>query len=464
MAQTRTTIRAAALAAAIGATAALAALPARAEDCPGNPDAIGTSRTVAIDFSQYQRLGTFNYAETIPLADHEVVLTFDDGPIPPHTTNVLNTLSAQCVKALFFLVGEMARAYPDVVRRIRDEGHTIGTHSQDHPLRFDRISETKAQWEIDEGIANVSAALGDGVGLSPFFRIPGFGRTDAVENDLAARSLVVFSTDVDADDWFRRIGPSQIISRAMSRLEAKGKGMLLLHDIHPWTAAALPTLLKELKDHGFRIVQVVPTAGDTPAVAARSNFTVAWSTTDQEIMDNAARRPDWPEHDDSVISKTTALPTPDEGAFDPHFVLASARVAAVAADAASIEAGIAATQWPYQIALKIPRVAARLPAPDVQDIGWPITEQPAEDAVAELPANAQPTIAPPAATVEPPPSKVAEAPQPPRAEAPSRAETPHHAEGRHVRVYNHRHARGRATGRQHADTNSGATAMAAPAY
>lgn len=464
MAQTRTTIRAAALAAVIAATAALAALPARAGDCPGNPDAIGTSRTVAIDFSQYQRLGTFNYAETIPLADHEVVLTFDDGPIPPHTTNVLNTLSAQCVKALFFLVGEMAHAYPDVVRRIRDEGHTIGTHSQDHPLRFDRISEAKAQWEIDEGIANVGAALGDGVGLSPFFRIPGFGRTDAVENDLAARSLVVFSTDVDADDWFRRIGPSQIISRAMSRLEAKGKGMLLLHDIHPWTAAALPALLKELKDHGFRIVQVVPTAGNAPAVAARSNFTVAWSTTDQEIMDNAARRPDWPERDHTAIAKTAALPAPDEGAFDPHFVLASAApMAAVAADAASIEAGIATTPWPYQVALKMQRAAARLPAPDVQDIGWPITEQPAEDAVAELPANAQPTIAPPVANVEPP-GKVAEAPQPPRAEAPPRAETPRHAEGRHARVYNHRHARGRATGRQHAETSSGATAMATPAY
>jgi peptidoglycan/xylan/chitin deacetylase (PgdA/CDA1 family) len=463
MAQSRTTIRAAALAAAIGATPMLAELPARAEPCPGNPEAIGTSRTVAIDFSQYQRLGTFNYAETIPLADHEVVLTFDDGPIPPHTTTVLNTLSAQCVKALFFLVGEMAHAYPDVVRRIRDEGHTIGTHSQDHPLRFDRISETKAEWEIDEGIANVSAALGDGVGLSPFFRIPGFGRTDAVESDLAARSLVVFSTDVDADDW-HRIGPAQVVALAMKRLEAKGKGMLLLHDIHPRTAAALPILLKELKEHGFRIVQVVPKEGAVPAVAARSNFTVAWSMTEQETMDNVARRPDWPELDDTAISKTAALPAPDEGAFDPHIALASARVAAVTADAASIEAGIAATPWPYQIALKMPRAAARLPAPNVQDIGWPITEQPVEDTVAELPANAQPTLAPPVANVEPGRGKVAEVPQPPRAEAQPRAETPRHAEGRHARVYNHRHARGRATGRQHAGTNSGVTAMAAPAH
>ena len=459
MAQARTTIRTAALAAAIGATATLAALPARAEDCPGNPDAIGTSRTIAIDFSQYQRLGTFNYAETLPLADHEVVLTFDDGPIPPHTTNVLNTLSAQCVKALFFLVGEMAHAYPDVVRRIRDEGHTIGTHSQDHPLRFDRISDAKAQWEIDQGIENVSTALGDGVGLSPFFRIPGFGRTDTVERELAARSLVVFSTDVDADDW-HRIGPAQVVALAMKRLEAKGKGMLLLHDIHPRTAAALPILLKELKEHGFHIVQVVPAAGAATAVAARSSFAVAWSMTDQEAMDNASRKPDWPEARDDEISEAAALPVPDEGAFDPQFAPGKVVRTAVA-DPASIEAGIGSTPWPYQIALRLPAGAARLPAPNVHDIGWPVVEQPVEEAAAELPPNAQPNVAPALATLTPGRGKLAEVPQP--VETRRHAE-PRHAEPRHTRFFNHHQGRGRSTGRQRAEANSGVTAMAAPAY
>ena len=224
-----------------------AATAARAQDCPGHPDAIGTSRVITIDPNDYQRLGTLQYQQTLPLDDHEVVLTFDDGPIAPYSNQILDILASQCVKATYFLVGEMAKAYPAVVRRIHDEGHTIGTHSQDHPLRFDRISDEKVRWEIDAGIDNVSAALGDGGGLAPFFRIPGFGRTDVVESELAARSLVVFSTDTVADDWHRRIAPSQIIARAMSRLEAKGKGMLLLHDIHPWTVAALPGLLKALK-------------------------------------------------------------------------------------------------------------------------------------------------------------------------------------------------------------------------
>jgi peptidoglycan/xylan/chitin deacetylase (PgdA/CDA1 family) len=469
VAQARTTIRAAALAAAIGAAATLAALPAwaqaEAQDCPGNPDAIGTSRTIPIDFSQYQRLGTLNYAETLPLADHEVVLTFDDGPIPPHTTKVLDVLSSHCVKALFFIVGEMAHAYPDVVRRIRADGHTIGTHSQDHPLRFDRISDAKVQWEIDEGIANVSAALGDGGGLSPFFRIPGFGRTDTVESELAGRSLVVFSTDVDADDWFRHIGPSQIIARAISRLEAKGKGMLLLHDIHPWTAAALPELLKQLKAHGFHIVQVVPGASTAPAIAARSSFTVAWSATDQEAIDDASLKPEWPQAGDDEMSETAALPAPDEAAFDPHYRPAQVmRTAAIAPDPASIEAGIASTSWPYQIALKLPRDAARLPAPSVQDIGWPVTatEQPVEDAAAELPPSAQPTAVQQVPAFEPGRGKVAEVPQ--RAEAPQRADISHHAEARHARVFNRRHAHARATGRQHAETDAAVTAMATPAH
>jgi peptidoglycan-N-acetylglucosamine deacetylase len=378
MSHLQTTRRVAALAAVIGAAAFSAATPARAQDCPGNPNAIGTSRVITIDPGQYQRLGTLQYPETLPLQDHEVVLTFDDGPLPPHTTNVLNVLQSQCVKALFFLVGEMAHAYPDVVKRIHAEGHTIGTHSQDHPTRFDRISEEKVGWEIDQGIENVSAALGEAGGLSPFFRVPGFGRTDYVESELAARSLVVFSTDVVADDWFHRIGPAQIIARAMSRLEAKGKGMLLLHDIHPWTAAALPGLLKELKDHGFHIVQVVPSATVPPMIAARSGWTVAWSMADQTVLDDSSAGPSWPAKlADKPIAETADLPAPDEGAFDPDYALAHAAVSATvaAADAASLEASTETTRWPYQVAVALPSAGAQLPAPSLADIGWPVQEQ-----------------------------------------------------------------------------------------
>ena len=107
----------------IGAAAASAA------SCPGNPDAIGTSRELTIEAKDYPRLGKMQYRASLPLADREVVLTFDDGPIPPYTTRVLSTLAMNCVKATFFLVGRHAAAHPAAARLIHELGHTIGNHS-----------------------------------------------------------------------------------------------------------------------------------------------------------------------------------------------------------------------------------------------------------------------------------------------------------------------------------------------
>ena len=452
-------LRVAALAAAIGAAAAVsaAATPARAQDCPGNPNAIGTSRTITIDPGQYQRLGTLQYPETLPLQDHEVVLTFDDGPLPPHTTAVLNVLASQCVKALFFLVGEMAHAYPDAVKRIHADGHTIGSHSQDHPLRFDRISDDKVRWEIDTGIDNVNAALGDAGGLAPFFRIPGFGRTDFVESELAARSLVVFSTDVVADDWHRRIGPAQIIARAVSRLEAKGKGMLLLHDIHPWTATALPLLLKELKDHGFRIVQVVPSATVAPMIAGHSVWTVAWSMTDQNVLDDSGTGPNWPKLADSPIAEAANLPAPDEGAFDPSYALAHASTANDEANSASVEAGVATPSWPYQVVVAEPSAGTQLPAPSLQDIGWPVQQQP----IADLQPELRPNLAKIDATAH---GRQRRAELSRHAESTKQIEPANHVEAHRGRFIVNRHARARPATGQHANLASTLAAMATPAH
>ncbi len=105
--------------------------PAMAEDaCPGHPDALGTSRVLTISPHDFARIGHIQYKQTLPLNDHEVVLTFDDGPIPPYSNIILDTLDAQCVKATYFMVGEMAHAYPSIARRIYNAGHTIGTHTR----------------------------------------------------------------------------------------------------------------------------------------------------------------------------------------------------------------------------------------------------------------------------------------------------------------------------------------------
>jgi peptidoglycan/xylan/chitin deacetylase (PgdA/CDA1 family) len=235
---------------------------ARAEHCPGNPDALGTSRVLTLDPREYPKVGAMDHAVALPLSDKEVVLTFDDGPVPRYSDQILDILAAQCVKATFFLVGEMARAHPSTVRRIFAEGHTIGTHSEDHPSRFGKLPRSLVEWEIDKGILDVGAALGDATRVAPFFRVPGLARSDVIESELADRVLVDFGSDTVADDWHHRISPKKIIALAMNRLKARGKGILLLHDIHPATVAAVPDLLRELNQRGFHIVHVVPTSVD----------------------------------------------------------------------------------------------------------------------------------------------------------------------------------------------------------
>jgi peptidoglycan/xylan/chitin deacetylase (PgdA/CDA1 family) len=239
-------------------------LAASAGECPGNPKAIGTSRTIVVDPRQHIRIGTMDYAESLPLADHEVVLTFDDGPIPPYTPRILDILAADCVKATYFIVGEMAREYPALVRRVYDVGHTVGTHSMNHPMRFRALSAERGNAQIDDGIAATAAALGDPDKVAPFFRFPGFGHTAAAHEHAAARGLMVWGADVPADDW-HKLGPREVARRAVQRLEYKGKGILLLHDIHQRTVDALPEILDELKARGFRIVHVVPSSAERPA-------------------------------------------------------------------------------------------------------------------------------------------------------------------------------------------------------
>jgi peptidoglycan/xylan/chitin deacetylase (PgdA/CDA1 family) len=237
------------------------ALPAAAAvDCPMNPGAIGTSRTIVVDPAEHPRIGTMQYAETLPLADHEVVLTFDDGPIPAHTDAILDILAAQCVKATFFMVGRMANEFPDTARRVRDEGHTIGTHSQNHPFRFGEMQAERIKSEIEDGLTSVTAAIGE-ASVAPFFRVPGLRRAEGVESYLASRGIMIWSADFPADDW-RHISSTQVIRLALSRIQAKGKGILLLHDIQERTQAALPTILHELKVRGYRIVHVVPATAE----------------------------------------------------------------------------------------------------------------------------------------------------------------------------------------------------------
>lgn len=278
------------------------AIAARAADCPGHPDAMGVSRTIVVDPREHPQIGTVNYSETLPLADKEVVLTFDDGPHPPYSSKVLDVLASECIKATFFVVGQMAKEYPAVLKRMYDEGHSIGTHSWSHPIYFDNIPTEKSIEEIDQGIAAAQAVLGDG--LSPFFRYPGFGRTMLSEDHLTKLGIMVWSTDVMADDWLR-VGAGGIISRMMTRLEARGRGILMLHDVNPASAVALPTLLKQLKAKGYKIVHVVAAKPDQPRTPT------AWS----EWTVSAAMHRRWPRIAAFVADSSGELPLPRTDIF-----------------------------------------------------------------------------------------------------------------------------------------------------
>jgi len=287
----------------LGILVTSAAQAAGAANCPGNPDAIGTSRTLVVDPKAHPRIGTMQYPETLPLEDHEVVLTFDDGPLPRNSNQILAILASQCVKATFFTVGRMAQAYPDGVRKLRDAGHTIATHSQTHPLGMDRMSIERAKQEIDDGIASVKAALGDDAALAPFFRFPGLGRAQGSEDYLASLGIQIWSADFLADDW-RHISSARVYELAVKRLEANGRGILLLHDIQARTVAALPAILRDLKGRGYRIVNVVPATPELPATPTEPQ---QWQLHPPSETVAISR---WPKIPGFTFASADALPAP----------------------------------------------------------------------------------------------------------------------------------------------------------
>jgi peptidoglycan-N-acetylglucosamine deacetylase len=276
---------------------------ASAADCPGHPDALGTSRTLVVDPREHPRIGTMQYAETLPLADHEVVLTFDDGPLPHNSNQVLDILASQCVKATFFTIGRMAQAYPEGVRKLRDAGHTIGTHTQNHPLGLNRLPIERARQEVDDGIASVKAALGDDAAIAPFFRNPGLSRSEALDEYLASQGIQTWSADFLADDW-RSISSSRVYELAIKRLEEKGRGILLLHDIQARTVAALPKILHELKARGYRIVHVVPATPERPATATEPQEWQLHPPSETVAISH------WPKIPNFVFTDAGTLPAP----------------------------------------------------------------------------------------------------------------------------------------------------------
>jgi peptidoglycan/xylan/chitin deacetylase (PgdA/CDA1 family) len=238
----------------------------RTAPCP-RPGTLGTSRILPVDDTATPRVGLQSFPETLPLADHEVVLTFDDGPYPPTTSKVLSALAQECVRATYFLIGEHVVEHPDIVRRIAAEGHTVATHTWSHPNVM-QIKHEAAVEQIDHGISALETVLhgkATTIPSTPFFRFPGFQSTPATLDLLQSRGIVVFGSDLWASDW-NKMTPKQELKLITDRLEAVGKGIILFHDTKTWTAAMMPAFLRYLRDNGYHVVHVTPAE---PAVASK---------------------------------------------------------------------------------------------------------------------------------------------------------------------------------------------------
>jgi peptidoglycan/xylan/chitin deacetylase (PgdA/CDA1 family) len=264
---------------------------ALAAEC--GPDKLGTSRVIPVGTEGGLKVGLKTYDKTIPLGDHEVILTFDDGPDAEYTPAVLKALADECARATFFLIGRKVEALPDLARRELAEGHTLAHHTFTHPqptLRF--MSDAQARADILKGVAAVETAAygakfpeGEPADLSqvkvhtPFFRFPGFADTADLRGWFARNNMGIFSVDLWASDWVR-MTPEQELKLILARLEKAKRGMLLFHDIYPWTAEMMPAFLRELKTRGYHVVHMIAGPGTGPTVDAPAG----WVSETQRVV------------------------------------------------------------------------------------------------------------------------------------------------------------------------------------
>ena len=251
-----------------------ASQPPTGINCPHNPNAMGSARTIEVDTSGGPDLGTMQYARTVPVGPKELVLTFDDGPNPDHTPKILDALDRHCIKATFFMVGRYAKLRPDLVQEVWRRGHTVASHTWSHPI-LSKMSYTGSVKQIDRGISAVSSALGDvedsnGIRaeVAPFFRFPGLNHTRRLRGYLATKDIATFSCDIGTDDW-RRISPRTLYKRALRMIATKGSGVVIFHDTHYRTSYMLPQILDELARRGYTTVHMVP-KGDARYLAEQA--------------------------------------------------------------------------------------------------------------------------------------------------------------------------------------------------
>jgi peptidoglycan/xylan/chitin deacetylase (PgdA/CDA1 family) len=223
------------------------------------PDGMGLSRIVEIDTTGGPGFGFEHFKQYDFLHEKEVVLTFDDGPWPENTAAVLKALTDNCLKATFFEIGEHAVWHPEITRQVIEAGMTVGTHTWSHKdlARNPYASDLeKAKQEIEMGNSAVHMAAA-GAPIASFFRFPDLQHPPPMVAYLGERNIAIFSTDIDSFD-FKIKKPELVVKSVMTKLEKRGKGIILMHDFKRVTAEALPELIRQLKAGGYKVVHMVP--------------------------------------------------------------------------------------------------------------------------------------------------------------------------------------------------------------
>lgn len=186
-----------------------------------------------------------------------VALTFDDGPNPPYTGQILDVLDSYGVEATFFLVGKNVEKYPEMAREIVERGYQVGNHTYTHPdlLKLDRI-------QVDKEIDTASKIIESVTGVAPrVFRPPHGFKDPVVLEEARERNLQVVQWSVMARDW-QNPGAQVIADRIIKKV--RNGSIILLHDgagieqggDRSQSAAATEMIIKKLQEQGYRFVTV----------------------------------------------------------------------------------------------------------------------------------------------------------------------------------------------------------------
>lgn len=171
-----------------------------------------------------------------------IYLTFDDGPIPEVTPWVLDLLSLYGVKATFFMVGENAERHPELLQRVRDEGHRVGNHSYNHLKGFGCPAE--------EYVENVEKAAG--LLHTNLFRPP-YGRMTIGQYRALMKDHRVVMWDVVTRDYSNRLKPEDVL--AIVKRCVRNGSIVTFHDsLKSWRNSlriALPQAIAYLKEEGY---------------------------------------------------------------------------------------------------------------------------------------------------------------------------------------------------------------------